>query len=192
MPDPQAPDPQAQESDHQPRLVDEAVDRLASGTRDVDSATPDTVAGILVWAYLAGRQLDVWLADALGEAGLTTSEYGALAGVAFAGEHPLTAGDLARWTVQTSGGTTKTVQRLVERGLVRRAADADDGRRTLIQPTDEGLRVAAEVVDDLVDRLDRDLGHLDAERRATLLDALRGLSAGLGTGGDAVDRTNDG
>lgn len=169
--------------DHQPRLVDEAVERLTSGTRD-----DDTTAGILVWAYLAGRQLDVWLADALGQADLTTSEYGALAGVAFAGEHTLTAGDLARWTVQTSGGTTKTVQRLVERGLVRRTADADDGRRTLIRPTNEGLRVAAEVVADLVARLDRDLGHLDDRQRVALLDALRGLSAGLGpSAGTASD-----
>jgi DNA-binding MarR family transcriptional regulator len=183
------PDPHEQASDHQPHLVDEAVERLASGTRDgagPDAANADTAAGILVWAYLAGRQLDVWLANALGEAGLTTSEYGALAGVAFAGEHALTAGDLARWTVQTSGGTTKTVQRLVERGLVRRAADADDGRRTLIRPTDEGLRVAAAVVDDLVVRLDRDLNHLDAVQRARLLDALRGLSAGLGPGSDTT------
>ncbi len=162
-------------ADHQPRLVDEAVERLAGGAPD-----GDTTAGILVWAYLAGRQLDVWLADALGEAGLTTSEYGALAGAAFAGEHALTAGDLARWTVQTSGGTTKTVQRLVERGLVRRTADADDGRRTLIEATPEGIRVAATVVADLVARLDRDLGHLDDDQRADLLASLRGLSAGLG------------
>ena len=105
----------AHSPDH-PREVDAAVGRLAGDDG------PDT-AGILVWAYVAGRQLDVWLSEALADSGLSTSDYGALAGVALADDRPMTAGDLARWVVQTSGGTAKTLQRLVDRGLVRRVAD---------------------------------------------------------------------
>jgi DNA-binding MarR family transcriptional regulator len=126
---------------HPPGEVDSAVDRLS---QRADGAEP-TTAGILVWAYIAGRQLDAWLADALADTGLSTSDYGALAAVAFAGDRSMTAGDLARWVVQTSGGTTKTLQRLVDRGLVRRVADTDDGRRTIVQPTAAGARRARSV-----------------------------------------------
>ena len=177
------PGPQ-ERSTEQAALGDGAVGRLVPTGDAPEAAT----AGTLVWAYLAGRQLDVWLADALGSTGLTTSEFGALAGAAFAGEHTLTAGDLARWTVQTSGGTTKTIQRLVARGLVRRVADPDDGRRTLIDATADGHHLAAVVVTDLVARLDRDLGPMDADQRTDLNDGLRGLSSALGWRLDADGR----
>ena len=45
--------PNDQVPDH-PSDVDSAVERLTDGT---DGAEP-TTAGILVWAYVAGRQLD--------------------------------------------------------------------------------------------------------------------------------------
>ena len=54
----------AHSPDH-PREVDAAVGRLAGDDG------PDT-AGILVWAYVAGRQLDVWLSEALADSGLST------------------------------------------------------------------------------------------------------------------------
>ena len=178
------PGPQ-ERSTEQAALVDGAVERLVPTGDAPEAAT----AGTLVWAYLAGRQLDVWLADALGSTGLTTSEFGALAGVAFAGEHTLTAGDLARWTVQTSGGTTKTIQRLVDRGLVRRVADPDDGRRTLIDATADGHHLAAVVVTALVARLAHALDPMAADQRTDLNDGLRGLSSALGWRPDADGRT---
>ena len=169
----------AHSPDH-PREVDAAVGRLAGDDG------PDA-AGILVWAYVAGRQLDVWLSEALADSGLSTSDYGALAGVALADDRPMTAGDLARWVVQTSGGTAKTLQRLVDRGLVRRVADPDDGRRTLIEPTLDGSRTAQTVATRLVGRLDRDLAGLDPIERRSMLEALRHLSVHL-TGGDFTYR----
>ena len=170
-------------------LVDRAVDRLVPKAEPSDPEA--TTAGILVWAYLTGRQLDVWLADALTATGLTTSEFGALAGVAFAGEHTLTAGNLARWTVQTAGGTTKTIQRLVDRRLAHRVADPTDGRRTLVEATNEGRDLAATVVADLVVRLDRDLGPLDREHRNDLHDGLRRLSTALGWRADGTDSVEE-
>tara|TARA_Y100000590_G_scaffold142046_1_gene162949 strand:+ start:2424 stop:2954 length:531 start_codon:yes stop_codon:yes gene_type:complete len=166
-------------SDH-PREVDAAVGRLAGDNE------PDT-AGILVWAYVAGRQLDVWLSEALADSGLSTSDYGALAGVALADDRLMTAGDLARWVVQTSGGTAKTLQRLVDRGLVRRVADPDDGRRTLIEPTPDGSRTAQTVAAHLVEKLNRDLAGLGPIERRSMLKAFRHLSVHL-TGGDFAHR----
>ena len=170
---------------HPPGEVDSAVDRLS---QRADGAEP-TTAGILVWAYIAGRQLDAWLADALADTGLSTSDYGALAAVAFAGDRSMTAGDLARWVVQTSGGTTKTLQRLVDRGLVRRVADTDDGRRTIVQPTAAGAHRARSVAASLLERLDHDLDGLDADSRDRLLAALRDLSVNLTGDGPEDPRT---
>ena len=169
---------QADQSE-QADLVERAVDRLVPEADPTHSGSSATTAGILVWAYLAGRELEVWLADALGATGLTTSEFGALAGVAFAGEHTLTAGDLARWTVQTSGGTTKTIQRLVDRGLVHRVADTVDRRRTLLSLTDDGRRLVTRVAPESESIYGRIEERFGAERLDSLLADLRELEDAL-------------
>ena len=159
--------------------VDRAVGRLAGAVGGPVGST----AGLLVWSYVAGRQLDTWLAEALDGTGLATSDYVALAGVAYAAEDDLlSAGDLADWVVQTSGGTAKTIQRLVERGLVRRVADPDDGRRTLLEATGPGRRTADRVATGLFSRLDADLAGLDVAERKALRDALRRLAGVLARG----------
>ena len=161
--------------DERPTHIDGVATRLA-----VVDGTDGTDAGILVWAYAVGRQLDAWLTDALDGTGLATSDYVALAGVTFARPgHLLSAGELSTWLVQTSGGATKTLQRLVDRGLVRRVADPDDGRRTLIEATSPGRRTAERVAVDLLARLDGDLTGLDDTRRRLVLEALRDLSSAL-------------
>ncbi len=85
----------------------------------------------LVLTLLAGRQMEAWLAENLDARQLDTSGYFALSALWLTGPpHRMTAGELAQRIVQTSGGTTKTTQRLVDRRLVRRVADLDDGRRS--------------------------------------------------------------
>src|SRR5436853_6355672 len=46
---------------------------------------------------------------------------------------PLSAGDLAKRTGLTSGAVTRLIDRLVERGTVRRLADPADRRRVLVE-----------------------------------------------------------
>ena len=61
------------------------------------------------------------------------------------------------------------VNRLVDRGLIRRLADPGDRRRTLLTITPEGLRLI-EASEGLGKRVTEDtLGGLDADERATLL-----------------------
>lgn len=165
----------------EPRVeqIDAAVVRLAGAVEGPVGST----AGLLVWAYVAGRQLDAWLADALDGTGLATSDYVALAGVAYAADDGLlSAGDLAEWVLQTSGGTAKTIRRLVDRGLVRRVADPNDGRRTLLEATGAGHRAADRVAADLFARLDADLRDVDGDGRVELRDALRRLAGVLDRG----------
>src|SRR3954468_12442090 len=48
---------------------------------------------------------------------------------------PLSAGDLAKRTGLTSGAVTRLIDRLVERGTVRRLADPSDRRKVLVEIT---------------------------------------------------------
>ena len=157
--------------------VDHAIDRLAARTTEARA----TSIGVLVWAYRTGRQLEAWLNEALEPFDLGTSDYGVLAALGFAGRRrQLAAGELSERLVQTTGGTTKTIQRLADRGLVQRAIDPDDGRRSLIELTDEGRDLSDRVLDSLAERVDADLSGLDQAGRVELLTALRALSVQLG------------
>ena len=135
---------------------------------------------VLIWMLLAGRQIEAWLSDTLAARQLDTSSYFALSALWLAGPpHRLTAGEVARRIVQTSGGATKTTQRLVSRGLVRRVADPDDGRRSLLELTPEGLALARETLDVALDAFDTEIGALDEAEREGVAAAVQRLAVEL-------------
>ncbi len=135
---------------------------------------------VLVWVFRTGRQIEAWLADTLAAEGLDTSEYAALSSLWMRGEpHRLSAGEIADSLVQTTGGTTKTIRRLEDRGLVRRVADPGDGRRALIELTANGLEMARVTLDLVLDSFDLDIGNLDTAERSELGERLARMSGEL-------------
>jgi DNA-binding MarR family transcriptional regulator len=70
--------------------------------------------------------------------GVTSTELEVLGTLVARG--PLSAGDLARRTGLTSGAVTRLIDRLVERGSVRRLADPQDRRRVLVEITPAAMR----------------------------------------------------
>ena len=131
---------------------------------------------VLVFTLLAGRQLEAWLAETLAARQLDPSSYFALSALWLAGPpHRMTAGELAQRIVQTSGGATKTIQRLVGRGLVRRVADPDDSRRSLLELTPEGLGLARETLDLVLGAFDAEIGALDEAEREGVAAAVQRL-----------------
>ena len=131
---------------------------------------------VLVLTLLAGRQIETWLSDTVAVRQLDTSGYFALSALWLAGPpHRMTAGELAQRVVQTSGGATKTTQRLVRRGLVRRVADPDDGRRSLLELTPEGLKLARETLDLVLDAFDSEIGDLGEAEREGVAAAVKRL-----------------
>jgi len=135
---------------------------------------------VLIWVFRTGRQVEAWLADTLATEGFDTSEYTALTALWLDGEpHRLAAGEISDRLVQTTGGTTKTIRRLEERGLVRRVADPDDGRRALIELTAAGLDAARSTLDLVLDAFDLDIGGLDAAERTELGGRVARLSGEL-------------
>ena len=135
---------------------------------------------VLVLTLLAGRQLEAWLSETLAARQLDTSSYFALSALWLAGPpHRMTAGELARRIVQTSGGATKTTQRLVSRGLVRRVVDPDDGRRRLLELTPKGLGLARETLDMALEAFDTEIGALDGAEREGVAAAVQRLAVEL-------------
>ena len=135
---------------------------------------------VLIWTLLAGRQIEAWLSEALAARQLDTSSYFALSALWLAGPpHRMTTGELARRIVQTSGGATKTTQRLVSKGLVRRVADPDDGRRSLLELTPKGLGLARETLDVALEAFDAEIGALDEAEREGVAAAVQRLAVEL-------------
>jgi DNA-binding MarR family transcriptional regulator len=113
---------------------------------DVDTATAMlTLVG-------AARRVDAWLQAALKPLDLVDSSAAVVLALALEGRpYRMSASALNERLVITSGGITRTVDRLASARLVTRVADPDDGRRVLVQLTARGRRVAHEVLVTLLD-----------------------------------------
>jgi DNA-binding MarR family transcriptional regulator len=163
-----------------PEEADESLNpSLGTLAEHVDPRHWSTVE-VLVWVFRTGRQVEAWLADTLATEGFDTSEYAALTALWLHGEpHRLSAGEIADRLVQTTGGTTKTIRRLEDRGLVARVADPSDGRRALIELTPTGLAAAQSTLELVLDAFDLDIGDLDTAERSELGGRLARLSGEL-------------
>ena len=106
--------------------------------------------------------------------------YDVLATLRRSGEpYELTAGDLTRQTMVTTGAVTNRIDRLEQRGLVERVP-SNDRRKVIVRLTKKGLDTVEEVV----------VGHLATEReilavltprqQRDLADLLRTTLLGIG------------
>ena len=85
-----------------------------------------------------------------------------------------TLGSLAEHERVTPPSMNRTVNALVEAGLVTRGSAPDDGRKVLIEATDAGAEIAKETKRRRVAWFNRQLATLSAEDRA-VLDAASGI-----------------
>lgn len=138
--------------------VDSIVDQWTSVRPDIDSS-PIQIVGRL---SRASRLIERRLSENFAAHGLEQWMYDVLATLRRIGApYSLTAGELVRQTMVTTGAITNRVDRLIERGLVEREVGTD--RRTVIvRLTPAGLKLVDKVVH----------SHLGTER-----DAVRSLSA---------------
>ena len=124
---------------------------------------------VLLWAFRTGRQLEALLSDTLLDEGLDTSEFTLLSALRLEGPpYRLAAGEIADRLVQTTGGTTKTIRRLEDRGSIQRIADPDDKRRVLIELTSAGAELARSSLELVLDAFDLDIGEIDVAERTEL------------------------
>jgi len=105
---------------------------------DLDPS-PQRVIGRL---HRVGALLTERLTERYRAFGLTEGEFDVLASLRRAGApYERVAGDLADHTMITTGGLSKRVDRLEERGLVRRRVEASDARRRIVHLTNDGKRL---------------------------------------------------
>jgi DNA-binding MarR family transcriptional regulator len=153
--------------------VDRIVDQWSRMRPDLD-VTP---IGIIGRISRLSRLVDRRLGENFAEFGLDDWMYDVLATLYRGGApHELTAGDLVRQTMVTTGAITHRIDRLEARGLVERAS-ATDRRKVIVRLTSEGVATVERVVDahlaterEILDQLGRrDRDRLAADLRTLLL-----------------------
>jgi DNA-binding MarR family transcriptional regulator len=120
---------------------DAALDRVARIQADWRRERPDvdtSPQGVIGRLHRVGMALTRRLTAVYAEFELSEAEFDLLATLRRAPGYAHPAGELAENTMVTTGGLTKRVDRLEQRGLVRRRGDASDARRRTVELTDAG------------------------------------------------------
>jgi MarR family transcriptional regulator, 2-MHQ and catechol-resistance regulon repressor len=123
----------------------------------------DDLSGIHLWLVLwkASRAVEAQAQRSIARFGMVQSDFGVLEALLHRG--PLSAKELGAKVLLTSGSITAAVDRLAERGLVRREDDAHDRRACIVQLTAAGRRL---------------IQRAFAQHRAEMEEALQGFSTG--------------
>ena len=157
--------------------MEDEVERLVRGWRrvlpDVDVSPLEVLSRV---ARLA-RHLDRQRSLVFARHDLETWMFDVLSALRRADGQQLSPGQLLAQTLVTSGTMTNRIDRLEERGLVRRRPDPSDARSVRVQLTAAGRRRVDGALEDLAAREDAILGTLDASERATLAALLRRVVA---------------
>jgi DNA-binding MarR family transcriptional regulator len=138
----------------------------------VAEADPATVL-IMMWAGRLSRRVEAFYQQVLRPHGLQYSDYALLSLLRFSGS--MSPKNLNRYLAITSGGLTKSIDRLEAGRLVRRTPDPDDGRGTLVVLTKKGERLVARVFGADVQAHERLFRRLSGSDRKRIAGALREL-----------------
>lgn len=154
------------------------MDRLVSGWRaalpDLDVSPLEVLSRITRLARHLDRQRNLVFA----RHDLETWTFDVLSALRRAGPpYQLSPGQLLAQTLVTSGTMTNRINRLEERGLVRRRPDPADARSTRVQLAPAGRKRVDAALKDLVARENAIIGTLDTAERAVLAGLLRRVVA---------------
>ncbi len=138
----------------------------------VEGGDPGTTL-IMMWAGRLSRRVDAYYQEILREHGLQYSDFSVLSILRFSG--PIAPKQLNTYLAITSGGLTKTIQRMEREGLVQRAPDPEDGRGTLVSLTAKGERVLMPILGETVTAHELLFEDLSQEDRGRIATALREL-----------------
>ncbi len=108
--------------------------------------------------------------------GLNPAQWGALRYFARAAARARTVKDFVRFQGTTQGTASRTVAALVEKGLLSKAEDPEDRRRTIVTCTAQGTALLAK---DPLDLLAEVLSALPQERQLALAEILEQVLYGM-------------
>jgi DNA-binding MarR family transcriptional regulator len=136
----------------------------------VEGCHPNTLL-IIMWAGRLSRRVDAQ--EALRDSQLKYSDYAVLSLLRFSGA--MSPKQINSYLAITSGGLTKTIQRLEKKRLVQREVDPDDGRGTVISLTKTGERLVIQLIADDVEAHEDLLSDFSSSQRKRIAVALRDL-----------------
>lgn len=170
-----------------PRQEHDAVERI---THQWNVVRPDIdVSPINVIGRVSrlSRLVDRRLTENFARYGIESWMYDVLATLRRSGEpYELSAGDLMRQTMVTTGAVTNRIDRLEQRGLVERAT-TDDRRKVIVRLTKRGLDVVEEVVGPHMATERELLAALSPGQQRDLARLLRTALIGLGDRAEVPD-----
>jgi len=157
--------------------MEDEVERLVAGWRralpDLDVSPLEVLSRVTRLARHLDRQRTIVFA----RHDLETWTFDVLSALRRVDGEQLSPGQLLAQTLVTSGTMTNRIDRLEERGLVRRRPDLTDARSVRVQLTAAGRRRVDAALKDLVAREHAILGSLDEAERASLAGLLRRVVA---------------
>jgi len=169
------------------RREDDAVDRITGQWNAVRPDIDVTPIHVIGRVSRLSRLVDRRLAENFARHGIEAWMYDVLATLRRSGEpYELTAGDLVRQTMVTTGAITNRIDRLEQRGLVERARTGDR-RKVIVRLTRHGLDVVEDVVVGHMATEREILAALSPRQQDDLARLLRTALLGLGDRADASD-----
>ena len=142
---------------------------------ELGNVDEDTVLIMARLAQLSRTIQDAYRAD-LHSFGLTYSEYTAMHTLRIEGPpYRMSPSRLNEVLALSSGGITKTVDRLESAGLVKRSPDPSDGRGVLVGLTPRGRKMAARIFDTGLRKYSETLDSLSNAERQRLAESLSAL-----------------
>lgn len=156
--------------------MQDAVDRLLAEWKGERPELDCEPLGIVVRLQRLGTLLRRDAERALEPIGLKLWEYDVLAALRRQGKpYRLSASDLARSSLLTSGAMTTRIDRLEERGWVRRETDPRDRRGVLVSLTRSGLDLIDKAIGARLQAARHQLMQLSPRERQTMASGLRKL-----------------
>jgi MarR family transcriptional regulator, 2-MHQ and catechol-resistance regulon repressor len=133
------------------------------------------LSGIHTWLVLwkASRAVEAQAQRSIARFGMVQSDFGVLEALLHRG--PLSAKQLGAKVLLTSGSITAAVDRLADRGLVRREDDANDRRACIVHLTAAGRRLIERAFAQHRTEMEEALEGFSVEERKALLPLLRRL-----------------
>jgi DNA-binding MarR family transcriptional regulator len=140
----------------------------------------ESVQRVITAVFSLTRKLDQWYTRQLADLDLSHGEWSVLAHLATSEGTPVTPSRLADVANVAASSMTHRLDRMTERGLVRRSPDPANRTRVLVELTDRGWDLFEAAVRE-ADVVESDtLAGLSREQRAQLADLLEVVIAGLG------------
>jgi MarR family transcriptional regulator, 2-MHQ and catechol-resistance regulon repressor len=145
---------------------------MAQTSKQPDAAD---LSGIHIWLVLwkASRAVEAQAQRSIARFGVVQSDFGVLEALLHRG--PLSAKQLGEKVLLTSGSMTAAVDRLADRGLVRREDDAHDRRACIVHLTAAGRRLIERAFAQHRTEMEEALEGFPVEERKALLPLLRRL-----------------